>query len=132
MYALLWRFALKKPNGDAAEATCQSSVGVFVLEAFGYHAFQSGSSFTFESMPIARRFRVMIWFDATQSDQPEMTWMSSDTASPFGSISWLPLYVNPASVRSFFAAVGSYLASAAASAFTFASVIHCGKSQLIP
>ena len=55
------------------------------------------------------RFFVMIWFDATQSDQPEITWMSSETALPFGSISLLPLYVNPASVSSFFAAVGLYV-----------------------
>ena len=38
----------------------------------------------------------MIWFDATQSDQPEMTWMSSLTGLPFGSMSVLPLYVKPA------------------------------------
>src|SRR3954453_4466659 len=132
MKALLWKFALKNPNGEPAEPTCQSSVGFFVLEAFGYHAFQSGSSLTFESIPIPRRFRVMIWSEATQSDQPEMTWMSSDTASPFGSMSWLPLYVNPASVSSFFAAAWSYLASAAASDVTFASVTHCGKRSEMP
>ena len=34
---------------------------------------------------MSRRFRVMIWFEATQSDQPAMTWMSSLTASPCGS-----------------------------------------------
>ena len=62
-----------------------------MLDAFGYHEFQSGSSFTFESMPIACRFFVMIWSEATQSDQPEITWMSRLTALPFGSISWLPL-----------------------------------------
>ena len=33
----------------------------------------------------------MIWFDATQSDQPEMTWMSSLTWLPFGSMRSLPL-----------------------------------------
>ena len=33
----------------------------------------------------------MIWLDATQSDQPEITWMSSETGLPFGSISLLPL-----------------------------------------
>ena len=48
----------------------------------------------------------MIWFDATQSDQPEITCMSRLTGLPFGSMSWLPLYVKPASVSSFFAAVG--------------------------
>ena len=32
----------------------------------------------------------MIWFDATQSDQPEITWMFSVTGLPFGSISLLP------------------------------------------
>ena len=42
----------------------------------------------------------MIWFDATQSDQPEITWMSSVTGLPFGSISLLPLYVKPAAVSS--------------------------------
>ena len=48
----------------------------------------------------------MIWFEATQSDQPEMTWMSSFTGSPFGSSSVFPLYVKPASVSVFFAAAG--------------------------
>src|SRR5437763_9413751 len=100
------RLLRKKLYGEACDAVCQRSVGFFVADAFGYHEFQSGSSFTFESMPIAWRFFVMIWFDATQSDQPEMTWMSRWTALPFGSSSALPLYVKPASVSSFFAAVG--------------------------
>ncbi|MFZ1878873.1 MAG: hypothetical protein WAU41_01790 [Gaiellaceae bacterium] len=56
-----------------------------MAKAFGNQEFQSGSSFTFESMPIPWRFFVMIWFEATQSDQPEITWMSSETALPFGS-----------------------------------------------
>src|SRR4051794_30662930 len=99
-------FELKNPNGEPCEAFCQSSVGVFVEDAFGYHEFQSGSSATFESIPIAWRFFVMIWFDATQSDQPEITWMSRFTALPFGSISVEPLYVKPASVSVFFASVG--------------------------
>src|SRR3954463_116803 len=106
MSAFCERFAKKKPYGDACEPFCQSSVGFFVANAFGNHEFQSGSSATFESMPMSLRFFVMIWFDATQSDQPEITWMSSETALPFGSKSLLPLYVNPASVSSFFAAVG--------------------------
>ena len=59
--------------------------------AFGYQESQSGSSATFESIPMSRRFFVMIWFDATQSDQPEITWMSSLTGLPFGSSSELPL-----------------------------------------
>src|SRR5258708_1364700 len=42
-------------------------------------------------MPIAWRFFVMIWFDATQSDQPEVTWMPSLTGVPCGSIRRLPL-----------------------------------------
>src|SRR6266568_7681669 len=66
------RFELKKPYGDACEPVCQSSVGFFVAKAFGNQEFQSGSSFTFESIPIACRFLVMIWFEATQSDQPEI------------------------------------------------------------
>src|SRR5436190_7065056 len=100
------RLLRKKLYGDAIEAVCQRSVGFFVAEAFGYHEFQSGSSFTFESMPIDWRFFVMIWFDATQSDQPEITWMSRLTELPFGSRSVLPLYVKPASVSSFLAAAG--------------------------
>ena len=68
---------MKKPYGDPCEPFCQSSVGFFVANAFGNQESQSGSSATFESMPIAWRFLVMIWFDATQSDQPEITWMFS-------------------------------------------------------
>src|SRR4051794_39823617 len=125
-------FELKNPNGDPCEAFCHRSDGAFVDEAFGYQEFQSGSSATFESMPIAWRFFVMIWFDATQSDQPEITWMSSVTALPFGSMSLLPLYVNPASVSSFFAAVGLYVAIALARALVLASLTHCGKRPLRP
>src|SRR4051812_47179391 len=106
MSAFCDRLAKKKPYGEACEPFCQSRVGFFVANAFGNHEFQSGSSFTFESMPIAWRFFVMIWFDATQSDHPEITWMSRLIGSPFGSISDEPLYVKPASVSSFFAAVG--------------------------
>src|SRR2546430_17678847 len=100
------RFALKYPYGDACDAVCQSSVGLLVANAFGNHEFQSGSSLTFESIPIPCRFLVMIWFEATQSDQPEITWMSRLTALPFGSSNVLPLYVKPASVSVFFASVG--------------------------
>ena len=52
--------------------------------------------------------------EATQSDQPEITWMFSVTGLPFGSISWLPLYVKPFEVSIAFAAVGLYVASALA------------------
>ena len=45
MNAFWCMFAKKKPYGDPVEAFCQSSVGVFVLDAFGYQEFQSGSSF---------------------------------------------------------------------------------------
>src|SRR5882757_227949 len=126
------RFALKYPYGDACEPFCQSSVGFFVANAFGNQEPQSGSSFTFESMPMSWRFFVMIWFEATQSDQPEITWMSSETALPFGSMSLLPLYVNPLSVSSFFAPVGSYFAIAFARAFTLGSATHWGKRPLRP
>src|SRR5947209_16118088 len=95
--------------------------------AFGCQEPQSGSSATFELMPMALRFFVMIWFDATQSDQPEITWMSSLTGLPFGSTRLLPLYVNPASVSIFFAAVGLYVAAALACALTEASVTQPGK-----
>src|SRR3954466_10526780 len=98
MNELLDRFALKKPYGEPWEAVCQSSDGFFVADAFGYHEFQSGSSATLELMPIAWRFFVMIWFEATQSDQPEITWMSRLTGLPFGSMSVSPLYVKPLSV----------------------------------
>src|SRR3954452_17495767 len=91
VYCCCERLERKNPNGEPCEAPCQSSDGNFVLAAFGYHEFQSGSSATFELMPSAERFFVMIPFDATQSDQPEITWMSRLTALPFGSISWLPL-----------------------------------------
>src|SRR5712675_1488376 len=99
-------FELKNPYGDALDAFCQRSVGNFVADAFGYQEFQSGSSATFELMPIAWTFFVMIWFVATQSDTPEITWMSRLTALPFGSSNVLPLYVKPASVSVFFASVG--------------------------
>ena len=46
-------------------------------------------------MPIACRFLVMICSEATQSDQPEITWIWNETGLPFGSISLLPLYVKP-------------------------------------
>src|SRR5690242_3451047 len=85
------RLLRKKLYGEAIDAVCHSNVGFFVADAFGYHEFQSGSSLTFELMPMSRRFFVMIWFDATQSDQPEITWMSRLTGFPFGSISVLPL-----------------------------------------
>ena len=47
------RFELKKPYGEPCDAFCHRSVGFFVADAFGYHEFQSGSSATFEPMPIA-------------------------------------------------------------------------------
>src|SRR3954465_7925383 len=106
MSAFCDRLAKKKPYGDACDPFCQSSVGFFVAYAFGNHELKSGSSFTFESIPKSRRFFVMIWFDATQSDQPEITWMSSVTGLPRGSSSLLPSYLHPLSVRSFFAAAG--------------------------
>src|ERR1022692_359017 len=109
------------------EAPCQSSVGAFVDAAFGYHEFQSGSSATLELMPIALRFFVMICSEATQSDHPEMTWMFNVTGFPFGSISWLPLYVKPFATSNAFAAAGLYFASAFASALTFGSVTQVGK-----
>src|SRR5204862_4126566 len=114
------------------EATCHSSVGNLVAYALGNQAPQSGSSATLELIPMSRRLLVMIWFDATQSDQPEMTWMSSLTASPFGSISLPLLYVKPASVSVFLAAAGLYVAICLASFFTDGSVTQVGKSQLRP
>ena len=75
----------KKPKGEPVAAVCQSRVTIFVLVAFGNQEPQSGSSFTFASMPMSFRFFVMIWSEATQSDQPEMTWTSNLTRSPFGS-----------------------------------------------
>src|SRR5271169_1757087 len=119
MYAFWLMLAKKNAYGEAMEAPCQSSVGVFVDAAFGYHEFQSGSSAGLELMPIAWRFLVMIWIDATQSDQPEITWMFSVTGLPFGSISVLPLYVKPFAISNAFAAAGLYVASAFASALTF-------------
>src|SRR6185503_706740 len=114
--------------GDPRDATCQRRVGFFVEKAFGNQSPHEASSFTCESMPMSRRFFVMIWFDATQSDQPEMTWMFSWTGFPFGSSRVSPLYVNPASVSVFFAAVGLYVAICAASFFTAGSVTQSGKS----
>src|SRR3954467_363264 len=105
VYLSCERFERKNPYGEPWEAFCHRSVGNFVADALGYHEFQSGSRATFESMPIAWRFFVMIWFDATQSDQPEITWMSRLTALPFGSIRFEPLYVKPASVSVFLASV---------------------------
>src|SRR3954449_748336 len=124
-------FELKNPNGDPCEAFCHRSDGAFVDDAFGYHEFQSGSSATFELMPIAWRFFEMIWSDATQSDQPEITWMSRLTGLPFGSISELPLYVKPASVSSFFAPVGLYMAAAFACALS-AGVYHFENRPVSP
>src|SRR3954447_10556921 len=125
------RFERKNPYGEPCEAFCHRRLGNFVAEAFGYHEFQSGSSATLESIPIAWRFFVMIWFEATQSDQPEITWMSRLTGLPFGSMSVLPLYVKPLSVRSFFAPDGSYFAAAAATVLT-AGLSHVGKMPLRP
>src|SRR6478735_9197523 len=124
MRAFCDRFALKKPYGDACEPFCQSSVGFFVANAFGNQEPQSGSSATFESIPMPWRFFVMIWFDATQSDQPEITWMFSETGLPFGSMSLLPLYVKPFAVSSAFAAVGLYVESSFDCALTDLSVTH--------
>ena len=81
---------------------------------------------------MSRRFLVMIWFDATQSDQPEITWMSSLTALPLGSINLLPLYENPAPVSSFFAADGLNVAICFASFFTAGLLTHCGKRPFNP
>src|SRR5579872_962739 len=131
VYLSCERLDRKYPYGDACDAFCQSRLGNFVADAFGYHEFQSGSSATFESMPIAWRFFVMIWFDATQSDQPEITWMSRLTGLPCGSMSVEPLYVKPLSVSSFFAAVGLYAAAALAVAFTDL-FSHVGKMPFRP
>ena len=81
----------KNPYGEPVAAVCQSSVTNFVLVAFGNHSPQSGSSLTLASMPMSWRFFVMIWSEATQSDQPEMTWTVKLTVLPFGSTSSLPL-----------------------------------------
>ena len=48
----------------------------------------------------------MIWSEATQSDQPEMTWIVKLTLSPLGSTRSLPLYLKPADVSIRFAAFG--------------------------
>ncbi len=71
----------------------------------------------------------MIWFEATQSDQPEITWMSSDTGLPFGSMSWLPSYVKPASVSIVFAAAGLYFAAALACALTAPLTTTSGRAR---
>src|SRR5829696_919029 len=63
----------KNPNGDAVAAVCHISVTCFVLVAFGYQSPQPGSSFTLASIPMSFRFFVMIWSEATQSDQPAIT-----------------------------------------------------------
>src|SRR5438309_1125913 len=125
------RLLRKKLYGDACEAVCHNRVGNFVADAFGYQEFQSGSSATFELMPIAWRFLVMIWFEATQSDQPEITWMFRLTGLPFGSMSVLPLYVKPAPVRVDFASVGLYWACLTAASFVVADS-HVGKMPFSP
>src|SRR6266404_8018683 len=61
-----------------------------------------------------------------------MTCRSSLTGLPFGSRSWLPLYVNPASVSVFFAAAGLYVDNCFASVLTDSSVTHCGNRLLSP
>ena len=60
VYVACESVVMKYPYGDPCEAICQSSVGFFVDIAFGCHEPQSGSSATFELMPIAWRFFVMI------------------------------------------------------------------------
>ena len=67
-------------TASPASRPARAASGSSWSAAFGYQAPQSGSSATFESIPMSRRFFVMIWFEATQSDQPEITWMSSLTA----------------------------------------------------
>ena len=62
-----------------------------MLAALGYHELKSGSSLAVASMPMSCRFLVMICSEATQSDQPEITWISNETGLPFGSIRLLPL-----------------------------------------
>src|SRR5687768_11065262 len=74
----------------------------------------------------------MIWFDATQSDHPAMTWISSSTSLPRGSTSRLPRYVKPALVRICLAADGLYVAIVFARALTFLSVTHFGNSPCRP
>ena len=75
----------------------------------------------------------MIWFEATQSDQPEITWMSSLTALPFGSMQLVAL-VGEAGVgeQSSSRPPGCTSAIAFACAFTDLSVTHAGKSPLRP
>ena len=96
----------KYPYGEPVAAVCQSRVTNFVLVAFGYHEPQSGSSLTLASMPTAWRFLEMIWSEATQSDQPEITWIWKETGLPFGSSSLSPSYLKPLSVNIFLAAAG--------------------------
>src|SRR5688572_4021414 len=84
-YVLRCMLLKKNPYGDPVAAVCHISVANFVLVAFGYHEPQSGSSLTPASMPMSCRFLEMICSDATQSDQPEMTWIVKLTAFPLGS-----------------------------------------------
>jgi hypothetical protein len=126
-YVLLCMLLKKYPYGEPVAAVCQSSVTNFVLVAFGNHEPQSGSSLTLASMPMSWRFLEMIWSEATQSDQPEMTWIWKATGLPFGSSSLSPLYLNPASVSVFLAADGLYVERRLASALTVGSVTHEGK-----
>src|SRR3954452_2962755 len=132
MSAFCDRLAKKKPYGEACDPFCQSSVGFFVAKAFGNPEVQSGSSFPFASMAVPCRVFVFVWFEVTPADRPVMTWMSSDTALPFGPISLLPLYVKPLSVSSFFAAFGLYVESSFDWAFTEGSVTHCGNRPFSP
>ena len=90
-YVFLCMLLKKNPYGEPVAAVCHRSVTNFVLVAFGNHSPQSGSSLTRASMPMSWRFFVMIWSEATQSDQPEMTWIVKLTLSPLGSTSSLPL-----------------------------------------
>ena len=57
---------MKNPYGEPCDPFCQSSVGAFVAYAIADHVPKSGSSATFESIPMPCRSLVMIWFDATQ------------------------------------------------------------------
>ena len=99
----------------------------------GCQAPQSGSSATWESIPMSRRFLVMIWFEATQSDQPAMTWMSSLTA--------VAVRVDQPAAVVREAGVGQDLlggrrgcswTSSWRRALTFLSVTHFGKSPFRP
>src|SRR5580765_600358 len=105
-YVFLCMLLKKKPYGEPVAAVCHRSVTNFVLVAFGNHSPQPGSSLTLASMPMSWRFLVMIWSEATQSDQPEMTWIVNLTLSPLGSTRSLPLYLKPFDVSIRFAAVG--------------------------